>query len=983
VAQQDRVIREARELGAQPLGRATKAANVVAMSIPAKNIKDLAKLRGVVSVKPLGRYELHADPGGSGSLAQAADYVQATSVRAAGYDGTGVKVAVLDSGIDFTHEYLGGPGTEEAYEECYSGASGKAYNAAPTGACAGLFGPGAPKVKGGYDFVGETWPETAEAADPNPIDLEGHGTHVADIVGGRSADGTHQGIAPGVDLYGVKVCSAISTSCSAVALLQGVDWALDPNGDGVLSDAMDIVNLSLGSAYGQVEDDLSAALDNLVRAGVVAVASAGNNADRPFIVGSPSTSARAISVAQTALPDDKLYSIQVNSPTITGLPDNTIRNSKLLSWSPTPTGVVSGALAQPSGDLLGCAPGSFSGFPSGAVALIKRGTCNASAKAQNAQAAGASSVVIWNNVPGDPPDFSFGGGDPVTVPAYSISLDNGILLSDAITAGPVQVTIDPAVTVALRNTVVGNSSRGVAIAGKRAKPDIGAPGSWLSAEVGTGNGQTNFGGTSGAAPVVTGAAALVIDRYPQISPHRLKARLLNAASTGSRTPDAAANLYATPISRVGAGEVRIAPALASAGILRGRVAGSGNVGLKLPRLTKKTTYRVAMRLINTGSSTKSYTITPTFRDPVDQARGGVKVKAPAKVRVARKSAKSFTVKFTINPKKLSQWPFTHSAGRTGDGAALNKPEFDGFVKAVSGRETLHLGWTVLPRRAADVRAAGVELNNGAGTLKFRNTSKVQDGVVHVFGLTGTSPRQPTPTPGAPGSSGSNVALIDLAAAGVRDDPTLDLIQFAVAGHQRRVSPLYPAGYEVQIDTNRDGDVDYAVFQAEAVGPGLSGLSLVYVYDVATEEAAAYYYNDADFDSATSVLAVPLSALGLSAGSTFDFSVIAFDNYFSRLSTDAIVNQTWTVGSETYSLAAGADQLIVPKRGRSRVTATQSETAVDSTQSGLLLMYDDARGRDFQSVPVTGGVTPRPVARPEVKALSGSSAIERGPMAAGK
>ena len=567
VAQQNRVVREARKLGARSLGRATVAANVVAMSIPAKNIKDLAELRGVISVKPVARYELHADPGGSGSLEQAADYVQATSVRADGYDGNGVKVAVLDSGIDFTHEYLGGPGTEEAYEECYSGASGTAHTAAPTGACAGLFGPGAPKVKGGYDFVGETWPETNEKADPNPIDLEGHGTHVADIVGGRSVDGTHQGIAPGVDLYGVKVCSAIGTSCSGVALLQGVDWALDPNGDGVLSDAMDVVNLSIGSAYGQVEDDLSVALDNLVRAGVVAVASAGNNADRPFIVGQPSTSARVISVAQTALPDDKLYSIKVNTPTIVGLPENNVRYAKLISWSPPPTGVVSGALAQPSGDLLGCSPASFSEFPAGAVALIKRGTCNASAKAQNAQAAGASSVVIWNNVPGDPPDYSFGGGDPVTAPTYSISFDNGTLLSNAITAGAVQVTIDPAVTVAIRNTVVGTSSRGVAIAGKLAKPDIGAPGSWLSAEVGTGNGQTNFGGTSGAAPVVTGAAALIIDRYPNISPHRLKARLLNGASTTSRTPDAAANLYATPISRVGAGEVRIAPAIASTGNL--------------------------------------------------------------------------------------------------------------------------------------------------------------------------------------------------------------------------------------------------------------------------------------------------------------------------------------------------------------------------------------------------------------------------------
>ena len=84
-------------------------------------------------------------------------------------------------------------------------------------------------------------------------------------------------------------------------------------------------------------------------------------------------------------------------------------------------------------------------------------------------------------------------------------------------------------------------SRGPSISGIRVKPDIGAPGAWLSAEVGTGNGQTNFSGTSGAAPVITGAAALVLDKFPRTTPAIVKARLLNAASTENRTPDPDAN----------------------------------------------------------------------------------------------------------------------------------------------------------------------------------------------------------------------------------------------------------------------------------------------------------------------------------------------------------------------------------------------------------------------------------------------------------
>ena len=280
------MIGQARTLGAKALGRANRAANVVAMSIPASKLTALTRISGVVSVKPVARYEVQSDPGGSGSLAQAADYLQATPARDQGFDGTGVKLAVLDSGVDYTHEYLGGPGTVDAYNTCF------AQNAvAPTGICADLFGPNAPKVKGGADFVGEKWNGAANtpplAPDPNPIDFEGHGTHVSDIAAGRSADGTHKGIAPGADLYVVKVCSSVSTACSGVAMLEGIDWVLDPNGDGDISDAMDVVNLSIGSPYGQEQDDTTLAIDNAVRAGVVAVLSAGNNADRPFIVGSP------------------------------------------------------------------------------------------------------------------------------------------------------------------------------------------------------------------------------------------------------------------------------------------------------------------------------------------------------------------------------------------------------------------------------------------------------------------------------------------------------------------------------------------------------------------------------------------------------------------------------------------------------------------------------------------------------------------------
>jgi len=208
-AQQAGLAVRAAALGATVTGRATRAGNVVTLRVDADRLDEVAAMPGVVSVKRVARYRTTASPAAvAGSLTEAADHLRVSGLRARGIDGRGVRIAVLDSGIDVTHRNLGGPGTPAAFEECHHGADGKAADRAPVGACAALFGPTAPKVKGGYDFVGETWDgvpaadggDPLEDPDPNPIDLEGHGTHVADIIAGRSADGTHVGGAPGAQL---------------------------------------------------------------------------------------------------------------------------------------------------------------------------------------------------------------------------------------------------------------------------------------------------------------------------------------------------------------------------------------------------------------------------------------------------------------------------------------------------------------------------------------------------------------------------------------------------------------------------------------------------------------------------------------------------------------------------------------------------------------------------------------------------------------
>jgi minor extracellular serine protease Vpr len=257
--------------------------NAVFAEVEADSLPRLANDPAVMRIAPVRNYEL--------ALGETVPYIDASSLHTQGVTGDGVRVAVLDTGIDYTHANLGGPGTPEAYEAAYGTDPSDARNTTTDG----LF-PTA-KVVGGFDLIGESWPNGPLAPDPDPIDFNGHGTHVADIIGGKD------GVAPGVELYAIKVCSAIIGACSGVALIQGLELALDPNSDGDPSDHVDIVNMSLRSVYGQPFDDgLSAAVDHAASLGVLTVVSAGNAGDKPYVTGTPGAAETALSVAQTHVP---------------------------------------------------------------------------------------------------------------------------------------------------------------------------------------------------------------------------------------------------------------------------------------------------------------------------------------------------------------------------------------------------------------------------------------------------------------------------------------------------------------------------------------------------------------------------------------------------------------------------------------------------------------------------------------------------------
>src|SRR6185436_13161242 len=144
------------------------------------------------------------------------------------------------------------------------------------------------------------------------------------------------------------------------------------------------------------------------------------------------------------------------------------------------------------------------------------------------------------------------------------------------------------------------------------------------------------------------------------------------------------------------------------------------------------------------------------------------------------------------------------------------------------------------------------------------------------------------------------------------------IQFAVNTFGVRAHPNYPAEFDIYIDANRDGTPDFVVFNLENGGFAATGQNVVGVFNLAANTASIFFFTDADLDSSNVILTAPLSAMGLNANSKFDFSVFAFDNYFTGNLTDAIEDLTYTPALPRF-VAFGVPPSGVPAGGSSTLT----------------------------------------------------------------
>ena len=916
----DALVSTARSLGGSELGRLSKALNAVILQIDAARLPALAGLTNVISIRPVINYRLDD--------AETIAYVGASAVQAAGIDGTGVRAAVIDTGVDYTHKDLGGPGTMAAYVMAYGTNSSDPANTLPNA----LF-PSS-KVIGGYDFVGEVWPSGPLAPDPNPIDFNGHGTHVADILAGQSQDGTHHGVAPGAKIYALRACSAIASACSGVALLESMDFAVDPNGDGDLSDAVDVINLSLGSAYGQKEDDLSQACANAVHLGVVVVAAAGNDGDKPYVLSSPASTPEVIAAAQTQVPSAQQFPLVINSPAAIA---GSYPNTATVDWAPVGTGFT--------GDISyvgrGCGSDSYLDNPAGKVALIDRGACAVSLKVDRAAKAGAIGVLIAMADASDPISFSFGGGDTF-VPTLVIPKAVGDAIKSKLSAGAVNVTVSPANVISLVRSMVNTSARGPSYSYNAIKPDIGAPGATISAQVGTGTGETAFGGTSGATPMISGCAALLRQAFPGRSPAEIKSLLMNSAETGIQIDPALQPGVLAPITRIGGGEVRVDRAVQSttAAWDKEQLAGSLSFGYHALSSDASFTRNVVVR--NYSNKDRTYAVSSNFRYANDAASGAVSIKTPHSVHVGAHGKAEFPVQLQVDASKLPVWDLNGGA-LGGSGSLLQDVEFDGYLNIADASDNIHLAWQILPHKSAAVSAKAMpSINSARGAqLVLDNRHGATSGGVEVFSLTGQSPRIPKKYLPGPGDA---FAVIDLAAVGVR---LVDLggepgIQFAVTTFGSRSHPNYPALFDITIDTNLDGVVDYEVFNSELGGFAATGQNVVFVYNDATSNSVPVEYADADLDSANVILTAPLSAIGLTPGSQFQFSVFAVDDYFTGNVTDAITGMNYTLATPAFSVEGGGSYVLpVGVSGALGITDVPGGDAASPSQSGLLILYRDA------------------------------------------
>lgn len=670
--------------GATELSALRVGANGLRVRVPVSELSGLGALPGVKSV---GRVELHT-PDNIDSV----PWIGSPDVWSSlGLQGENVTIGIIDTGIDYLHANFGGAGNPADY------AANNRNVVEP-----GTF-PTA-KVAGGFDFAGPTYSASAGAADPtpdpdaDPLDGNGHGSHVAGSAAGFGVTGTiGPGVAPQATLYALKVFSDGGGSTGLTS--DAIEWAMDPNGDGDMSDHLDVINMSLGSPFGSKNDASAITAQNAADAGIIVVASAGNEGNLPYVTGAPAVADGAISVAANHPGGRILARLNVTAPaSVAGFKFNEegAGSTRVASVAPLSDTVVR------SNPLNGCTPLANAAAVATNIVLMQRGVCTFQVKFNNAQAAGARAVLMYNNVAGDPIVMGLAA---TTIPGVMVSLADGNLIAAQTTttaASPVQATLDVGPDPSKDDRIAAFSSRGPGHDGSGFKPDLSAPGLAIaSTGVGTGTGSLTIQGTSMAAPHAAGAAALLHQEHPHLPPYVIKSLLQNSSVNGNASGD-------TSLARHGVGAIRVDSAAALTSFA---LPGGVSFGRINPTALVNRKENVLLENWKSGSRTFAVTHVPQKTYP------GVTVTCPSPVTLGSFKTKTTSIRLRFDPN-------ASAAAGAFDTASVSQTEVDGWCIFSDGTDTLRVGYLAVVDAASRVVAApgagsqGVDVKNHGPAIGF-------------------------------------------------------------------------------------------------------------------------------------------------------------------------------------------------------------------------------------------------------------------------
>jgi len=579
-------------IGGQVVFRTQRVYNGIAMIVSPDKISAIAALSGVKAVHPMVPK----------SLVTTFSDIDFLNTRPAwttgpfGTHGENIKVADIDTGLDYIHRNFGGSGSAADYTAT-SDTSAVPNTNYPT-----------PKIPGGIDLVGDAYVgSNSPMPDNNPLDCNGHGTATASLITGfgeTNAGFTYSGsynatdpvistlkippgFAPAAKLYPVRV---FGCSGSTNVVVEAIEWAMDPNGDGNFSDHMDVINMSLGANEGYADDPDDVAATIAAQTGIIVCSAAGNAGDSYYIHSSPAAAAGTLGVAATFNDQGGFIAdsnVTPNTPGAGAPAAGKYFSIKGSASAAIPGGGITGNVvyAVPNN---GNAPALTNAAQvSGNIVLIDRGTTTFTDKVTKGFAAGATAVIIDNftcvpncSVPivmstaGQPPgvdvmisrndrdtiNTAAGGFDPVTgIPtnACNVTINNDNA-----------VVVDP--TLAVPDTIPSYSSRGPRLPDSATKPDIAAPAevtavAQSSAETTldsfSGTKVENFNGTSSATPHVAGEMSLLKQLHPTWSVQELLALACNTSTHDLFTTTAHTTQYG--VGRIGAGRIDVGLAAAA------------------------------------------------------------------------------------------------------------------------------------------------------------------------------------------------------------------------------------------------------------------------------------------------------------------------------------------------------------------------------------------------------------------------------------